>query len=782
MNRKARYRKTSTKGTVLFTVVTVMFMLIILVLATLMTSTASQSKAYGRFAENQAYFSARSALDATEALAKNSMDFNEDIYDLAVGHSFELEINASAKNIYNEGGPITVRVTKLSETPREFYWGVDPFDRTNTNRKAAHETKQLEIQLTATARYMGVEETVERILLTESGTYLGATFTPPSSGGNNATKAINAFSGGTADHQFFTVGGTAIGTPAGQAYKIKGDTKYVESIFVNSDAEMSLSSGGGIVLYPGNNITVMGNLKHGDGTYEIEVHGKGSYMYVGGELDLTARRNGYNLGGSYGNNKTADANNTYDVITGKAINFGTDTSMGIISVWGKTYVGVDTAAGDAEITQTLQKGRVEFKNDVFVNGTVDILGVRTDKYENFYADLKSMGLVSDSGDARLFAESVTIGGVDINNLIGNTGKFKDNATDVKNALNLGTSKTVNSIGALNTKTLTKTVSLADGTEKNIETKYSANLPYYYKDNEGNVLVSQGGAKFTEGGTDPQVMSAYDLAGVKKSDIDKISNSAKVTVNTGSMATLDPGTTTAVLKPGSSGIPLNSSLYIGPPSDGSNEYTIVLENGTYTGQIYVEEGVTVNFFIRDDANVDLNGCYIVYGKFAESAGYSKEKLGVSNSTGSTVTVDNRTEGRDANAPTPPKINIYSDAKYTGTGSSSGLLAFTNKSYVQGYIYAPFTHVEAKTSGDKRNYKYYGAGNTNIENMDTNVVGSLVCNTIESGNTNGAVFVNPNPAGGGGGGGTGGSTGGWEYDDVETVEIGLIRSSWESTYDK
>lgn len=56
-------KKKSLHGVVLIMVVTVMFVLIIMLLATLSVVSTAQNRAYAKFEENQAYYSARSALD-----------------------------------------------------------------------------------------------------------------------------------------------------------------------------------------------------------------------------------------------------------------------------------------------------------------------------------------------------------------------------------------------------------------------------------------------------------------------------------------------------------------------------------------------------------------------------------------------------------------------------------------------------------------------------------------------------------------------------------------------
>ncbi|MGN1304926.1 MAG: hypothetical protein ACI4YB_07815 [Oscillospiraceae bacterium] len=63
MTKVGTNKKKSLSGVVLIMVVTVMFVLIIMLLATLSVVTTAQNKTYAKFEENQAYYSARSALD-----------------------------------------------------------------------------------------------------------------------------------------------------------------------------------------------------------------------------------------------------------------------------------------------------------------------------------------------------------------------------------------------------------------------------------------------------------------------------------------------------------------------------------------------------------------------------------------------------------------------------------------------------------------------------------------------------------------------------------------------
>lgn len=786
MNRKARRPRTSIKGTVLFTVVTVMFMLMILVLATLMTATAAQSKAYGRFAENQAYFSARSAVDAAEALAKNSFDFNRDIRNLAEYGTMELEITASSLNIYNDNGPIKVTVKKV----KEYETPVDIWIGTEGEGGSVHvdDQKQIEILLTATAKFMGVEETVEKTLLTSTqGAYkLVPSIIPGtpdkivhdrvpiySGGGAGATKAINAFNGGTMNHQFATMGGTSIGAGAGD-FTVKGNTEYVESVFVNANLSMATAgSGGSVSLFNGNTFNVAGNLTIGNHTLPIDVTGNGSNMYVGGKLDLTARQNGLSLG--------ENAGNSYDLIVGDVIEFG----AGSVDVWGKTFIGVDN-----EVTQTVSHHQVNFKDDVYVNGTINI-DANASSFNSLYADLNAL-FPADNGK-KIYADSILINGMSLENAI--RGFSDANKAEISNLLVVD-NDTENKVGGYNGGTLTKTLTLANGETIELETEYSANVPYYKKDSNGQIIsdpsASGEAAIFPNNGIPPQVMSAAEYSGI---DVASIPNTVlDLTSTTGGgndYKTLDPSKTAGVINPSLLQSVQNGGLYIGPSTDGSNVYNIVLDSGTYSGSIFVEEGVKVNFFVKDGNNdVTLNDRFIIaYGKMGEAAGLSPTDRNIDN--GNTIIIDNRKDKVDG-AVTPSQVNIYSD--------STGTFRFNNGSMLQGYMYAPRGTVDMAASGAKLNYEYHGSGFGSdvykAQNWDTSVIGSLVCNNVVSQNTNGAIFVNPSSGGGGGGGGTGDIIG-WEDveyivpgtpadevllpQELENYNVEITRSSWVSFYD-
>ena len=60
---KEHKRRRSLSGAVLIMILTVMFVLIILLTATLTTVTTANQRIYTKFEENQAYYTARSALD-----------------------------------------------------------------------------------------------------------------------------------------------------------------------------------------------------------------------------------------------------------------------------------------------------------------------------------------------------------------------------------------------------------------------------------------------------------------------------------------------------------------------------------------------------------------------------------------------------------------------------------------------------------------------------------------------------------------------------------------------
>lgn len=73
MTKKLNDKKKSLKGVVLIMVVTVMFVLIIMLMATLSVVSTAQNRYYTKFEENQAYYTARSALDVfTNNMLKDS--------------------------------------------------------------------------------------------------------------------------------------------------------------------------------------------------------------------------------------------------------------------------------------------------------------------------------------------------------------------------------------------------------------------------------------------------------------------------------------------------------------------------------------------------------------------------------------------------------------------------------------------------------------------------------------------------------------------------------------
>lgn len=69
-DKKVRRHK-RTKGVVLFTVVAIMFMLLIMIMATLAVVSSANRRTYTKFKENQAYFTARSAIDGFSIAASN---------------------------------------------------------------------------------------------------------------------------------------------------------------------------------------------------------------------------------------------------------------------------------------------------------------------------------------------------------------------------------------------------------------------------------------------------------------------------------------------------------------------------------------------------------------------------------------------------------------------------------------------------------------------------------------------------------------------------------------
>lgn len=75
MTKNSNDRKKSLKGVVLIMVVTVMFVLIIMLMATLSVVSTAQNRYYTKYEENQAYYTARSALDVFTNNMLNDSDY-----------------------------------------------------------------------------------------------------------------------------------------------------------------------------------------------------------------------------------------------------------------------------------------------------------------------------------------------------------------------------------------------------------------------------------------------------------------------------------------------------------------------------------------------------------------------------------------------------------------------------------------------------------------------------------------------------------------------------------
>lgn len=75
MTKNSNDKKKSLKGVVLIMVVTVMFVLIIMLMATLSVVSTAQNRYYTKYEENQAYYTARSALDVFTSKILNDSDY-----------------------------------------------------------------------------------------------------------------------------------------------------------------------------------------------------------------------------------------------------------------------------------------------------------------------------------------------------------------------------------------------------------------------------------------------------------------------------------------------------------------------------------------------------------------------------------------------------------------------------------------------------------------------------------------------------------------------------------
>ena len=102
---KRKMGKGKVKGTVLFTVVTVMLVMVVLLMTTLTLTTSAKRRSYYTYFESQAQYAANAAIDAVTFSAYNDANFHDWVTDNVTG-PLNLSSSCRRKNGDNRKGTV----------------------------------------------------------------------------------------------------------------------------------------------------------------------------------------------------------------------------------------------------------------------------------------------------------------------------------------------------------------------------------------------------------------------------------------------------------------------------------------------------------------------------------------------------------------------------------------------------------------------------------------------------------------------------------------------------
>ena len=178
--KQIRTRKKSFKGSVLFTVVAVMMVLIVFVMATLTIAGAANKRAYASYSKNQTTYTARSAIESVYTAMSDTSNtaLSDAVKGLANGSSMEISVtlpDASMGTI--KDNKITVQCLPVADR----YSQVTIDSATNSLKSVDRDV----VKITATA-VLGTEES------TVSAYYLKDPSSPPPSMFKNALTTMGS--------------------------------------------------------------------------------------------------------------------------------------------------------------------------------------------------------------------------------------------------------------------------------------------------------------------------------------------------------------------------------------------------------------------------------------------------------------------------------------------------------------------------------------------------------------------------------------------------------------
>lgn len=310
--KQIRTRKKSFKGSVLFTVVAVMMVLIVFVMATLTIAGAANKRAYASYSKNQTTYTARSAIESVYTAMSDTSNtaLSNAVKGLANGSSMEISVtlpDASMGTI--KDNKITVQCLPVADR----YSQVTIDSATNSLKSVDRDV----VKITATA-VLGTEES------TVSAYYLKDPSSPPPSMFKNALTTMGSALTGTSGKAY---GGANVGITSSK-WTDKATGTY-DSMNLQNNGVMtadflsnkSITCGGGGKFQftkPGQGMVILGdfNQQKDNGKFESIVdvsatsmnYNELPYVYVEGDFNL------------YQDNYFGSYNNPINIYTGGSLN------------------------------------------------------------------------------------------------------------------------------------------------------------------------------------------------------------------------------------------------------------------------------------------------------------------------------------------------------------------------------------------------------------------------------------------------------------------------------
>ncbi len=790
-------RRRGLSGTVLIMVLTVMFVLIIMLMAALTVVTTANQRIYTKFEENQAYYTARSALDVfTEKMLDDSDYYAQNgtgdvIYThgdnvttdkMDQGLALQLDLykitaqsgdNIAQSSLTTYANSISVAADKKDEY--KTWYGTD----STAVLADASGNEYIEYRITGFPQ-VGSGKTNDYATMldegTASGTYeatikvevLDRTYDVDMSKVNDGTYADKATLLASADGaeavlkgnrkrdsmrikitstvQFMDVEGTAVLIYDTSTPPVNNSSRAVTAFGGGGSDNMNIIDGSAM----GNNVTwnnqgvIYGNT-YAEQNFTMNTGAKvhldeNESFFVGGDMDI--QNSNFQL---FGKNTITDKNKRPFLYVNGALKLSNgDTStfndVDIIAAGGVTTNGSNkfyTGNGNVYIQGDLDVSAVQNmggSGNIYVDGNIKI---NSDSGRTFYKDTSGVS-----------PKIVLKGGLTGNIYV--SGGFADASTGaiisapIQNSGFTGTCTVGSATAHFTLPTLadiknpiggsnTIQVTFPGTVKKEVATHVSCFDQYYKKDADGHLLDASG-AVITSPSQTPVPIDAETQAGVTGFTMTDLG----ITDNITTVPTVSDPTYGMVKK-------------IDTTTGMATAYNI--PQGTKTNTIYVTGGGTVQLLLNagggrcldeTDIVVSDNTTLKIYGNGGGNYTFFKcsvftDTTYAAAKTGATLQVGSK-EGYGIKVP-----NIY---YYFSSGSN---VYMDNGGFLTGYFYGPGATLN--TSSSPMYNLTMSRHGTTVQNhsggtsVGMTLVGSALCNNISFPNQNGIAYINPALAGSG-----------------------------------